>query len=224
MRNWLPAVATIFVVIGLMILAFMMFLRDNDAEPSAETADPTRAESLSTKVSSKVRSIYPQRGFVTLEEIGHLGLAEKSALEVVRDGHVVARLRVTAVEGEVAAADIVPDSVTDGEEVRVGDAVVPGRAVDIDTRVQAADRIATGRVAQGGINAKWGYVLIEDLQGSPQQGDEAYLQRLGPAGGLMTITSVEPNQAFLEPETLALQDLRPGDRIETRPPSIAKED
>ena len=72
---------------------------------------------------TRIRSVYATLGFVTLAGGDDLGIVKNSTLEVVRDDAVIANLKVTTVESKSAAADIVPDSVVDGESVQVGDTV-----------------------------------------------------------------------------------------------------
>ena len=72
---------------------------------------------------TRIRSVYATLGFVTLAGGDNLGIVKNSTLEVVRDDAVIAKLKVTTVEAKSAAADIVPDSVVDGESVQAGDTV-----------------------------------------------------------------------------------------------------
>jgi hypothetical protein len=76
--------------------------------------------------STRISAIYPAYGFVTLPVGGTAGVVSGSALDVVRDGSVVAKLRVSSVEAGRAAAQIVPDTVAEGTTLMVGDRVVPG--------------------------------------------------------------------------------------------------
>ncbi|MCU0748712.1 MAG: hypothetical protein MUF13_04110 [Akkermansiaceae bacterium] len=82
-----------------------------------------RNESLPT-VKTSIRSIYPTWGFVTLSAGNNGGVVANSTLEVVRDGSVVAKLLVTAVERNSASASIVPDSLAADTTLMVGDRVV----------------------------------------------------------------------------------------------------
>ena len=72
---------------------------------------------------TRIRSVYATLGFVTLAGGDNLGIVKNSTLEVLRDEEVIAKLKVTTVESKSAAADIIPDSVVDGESVQVGDTV-----------------------------------------------------------------------------------------------------
>lgn len=76
--------------------------------------------------STRISSIYPAYGFVTLPIGNTAGVVSGSPLDVVRDGAVIAKLRVQSVEGGRAAAEIVPDSVAQDTTLSVGDRVVPG--------------------------------------------------------------------------------------------------
>jgi chemotaxis protein histidine kinase CheA len=76
---------------------------------------------------SRIRSIYPSWGFVTLSSGNDSGVVMNSMLDVVRDGATIAKLLVTSVERNSAAASIVPDSITQDITLMVGDQVVPAR-------------------------------------------------------------------------------------------------
>jgi hypothetical protein len=76
--------------------------------------------------STRISQIFPAYGFVTLPVGNTSGVVAGSPLNVVRDGAVVAKLRVSSVEAGRAAAEIVPDSLAEGTTLMVGDRVVPG--------------------------------------------------------------------------------------------------
>ena len=76
--------------------------------------------------STRISQIFPAYGFVTLPVGNTSGVVSGSPLNVVRDGAVVAKLRVSSVESGRAAAEIVPDSIAEGTVLMVGDRVVPG--------------------------------------------------------------------------------------------------
>ena len=76
--------------------------------------------------STRISAIYPAYGFVTLPVGGTAGVVSGSPLDVVRDGAVIAKLRVSSVEAGRAAAEIVPDTVAQDTTLMVGDRVVPG--------------------------------------------------------------------------------------------------
>jgi hypothetical protein len=75
--------------------------------------------------STRISSIFPAYGFVTLPIGNRAGVVPGSNLEVVRDGATVAKLRVKSVESGRAAAEIVPDSLAQDTVLMVGDRVVP---------------------------------------------------------------------------------------------------
>jgi hypothetical protein len=75
------------------------------------------------ELNTAVRSVYQNLGFVTLAGGDNLGIVKDSTLDVVRGSEVVAKLQVTTVEANTAAADIIPDSLAQGESVRAGDRV-----------------------------------------------------------------------------------------------------
>ncbi len=76
-------------------------------------------------VNTRIRSIYPTWGFVTLAAGNSSGVVGNSTLNVVRDGNTIAKLLVTAVEANSASASIIPDSVAADATLMVGDRVVP---------------------------------------------------------------------------------------------------
>jgi hypothetical protein len=84
---------------------------------------------ISNKISffsgSSISSIYPTFGFVTIPVGSSAGSVPGSTLNVVRDGSVVAKLRVRSVESGRSSADIIPDSVAENTTLSVGDRVVP---------------------------------------------------------------------------------------------------
>ncbi|MES2438700.1 MAG: hypothetical protein V4584_06530 [Verrucomicrobiota bacterium] len=76
---------------------------------------------------TRIRSIYPNWGFVTLASGNNAGVVANSTLHVVRGGETIAKLLVTAVESGTASASIVPDSMGNDVTLRVGDRVEPGQ-------------------------------------------------------------------------------------------------
>ena len=77
-------------------------------------------------LNTRIRSIYPNWGFVTLASGNNAGVVTSSTLNVVRNDQVIAKLLVTAVESTTASASIVPDSMATDATLMVGDRVVPG--------------------------------------------------------------------------------------------------
>lgn len=76
---------------------------------------------------TRIRSIYPNWGFVTLASGNNAGVVTNSTLNVERNGETIAKLLVTAVESSSASASIVPDSLAQDVTLMVGDQVVPGQ-------------------------------------------------------------------------------------------------
>jgi len=85
----------------------------------------SKGESLPT-LNTRIRSIYPNWGFVTLGSGNNAGVMTNSTLHVVRGGETIAKLLVTSVESSTASASIVPDSLAPDATLMVGDQVVPG--------------------------------------------------------------------------------------------------
>jgi len=84
-------------------------------------------QSLPT-LKTRIRSIYPNWGFVTLTSGNSAGVVANSTLSVVRQGETIAKLLVTAVESGSASASIVPDSLAADVTLMVGDQVVSSGA------------------------------------------------------------------------------------------------
>jgi len=76
-------------------------------------------------LTTKLSAVYQQWGFVTLSSGDLQGVVPNSRLDVMRDGEVIAKLKVSAVEPNSAAADIVRDSIAHGFILIPGDQVVP---------------------------------------------------------------------------------------------------
>jgi hypothetical protein len=81
------------------------------------------SKSLPTLV-TRIRNIYPSWGFVTIQDGMNHGVVGGSHLDVVRDGAVIAKLLVSAVERNTASASIVPESLAPDTVLMVGDKVV----------------------------------------------------------------------------------------------------
>ena len=80
---------------------------------------------------TRIRNIYPNWGFVTLASGNNSGVIANSTLDVVRDGQVIAKLLVTAVESTTSSASIIPDSMSTDITLSVGDRVVPGQKLEM---------------------------------------------------------------------------------------------
>ena len=78
------------------------------------------------EMNTRIRSIYPNWGFVTLASGNNAGIVTNSILNVIRNGETIAKLLVTAVESSSSSASIVPDSMGSDVTLMVGDQVVPG--------------------------------------------------------------------------------------------------
>ena len=115
-------------------------IASNEAKLGDLTAEKSRTEGVITAYrnkdsnysnkrsffsSTRIGSIFPAYGFVTLPVGNSAGVVSGSSLDVVRDGEVVAKLRVSSVEAGRAAAEIVPDSLAPDTVLMVGDRVVP---------------------------------------------------------------------------------------------------
>ena len=81
-------------------------------------------------MSTRIRSIYPSWGFVTLASGGVSGIAGNSTMDVIRNNQVIAKLHVTAVEPNSATATIIPGSLADDVVLASGDEVVPGTRIN----------------------------------------------------------------------------------------------
>ena len=75
-------------------------------------------------LNTRIRSIYPSWGFVTLGTGSSGGVVANSTLDVVRGDNTVAKLLVTSVESNTAAASIIPDSMANDTGLMVGDRVI----------------------------------------------------------------------------------------------------
>ncbi len=87
------------------------------------------------ELNTRIRSIYPNWGFVTLAAGNNAGVVTNSTLNVVRNDETIAKLLVTAVESGSASASIVPDSIGSDVTLMVGDRVVPGTKATVKTSV-----------------------------------------------------------------------------------------
>ena len=103
--------------------------QNNQAEAAANVSK-TKFEKFSSgqslaSLNTRIRTIYPTWGFVTLAAGNNSGVVANSTLEVVRDGSTIAKLLVTSVEANSASASIVPDSIGQDVTLMVGDRVIP---------------------------------------------------------------------------------------------------
>ena len=93
-------------------------IKVNEKRVENETAGRSQP-SLSTTI----KTVYSSWGFVTLNGGDIQGVVPGSTLEVIRGGEAVAKLKVTTVEENRAAADIVRESVGPDVYLRPGDQV-----------------------------------------------------------------------------------------------------
>ena len=103
--------------------------QNNQAEAQAEATKTkfekfTSGQSLAT-LNTRIRSIYPTWGFVTLASGNNGGVVANSTLDVVRGSTTIAKLMVTSVESNSASASIIPDSMAQDTVLMIGDRVVP---------------------------------------------------------------------------------------------------
>lgn len=104
---------------------------ENEKETTATLASDlagqfsARNSGKSYFVSSRINSIYRNWGFVTINAGDNQGVVNKSKLKVVRGDEEIARLIVSAVEANTAAANIIPSSITGDNDIAIGDVVVP---------------------------------------------------------------------------------------------------
>lgn len=81
---------------------------------------------------TSIQAVYRNWGFVTLNGGNAQGVVPGSTLDVMRGGEVVAKLKVTAVEQNRAAADIITDAVPVAVSLRAGDRVVAEQSGNSD--------------------------------------------------------------------------------------------
>jgi len=77
-----------------------------------------------TSLNTSISAVYRSWGFVILAGGDNEGVVPGSTLDVIRDGAVIAKLKVTAVEQGRAAADIILESLEHGTQLQAGDIVV----------------------------------------------------------------------------------------------------
>lgn len=77
-------------------------------------------------MTTRIRSLYPTWGFVTLADGGVSGIAGNATMDVVRNDQIIAKLQVTAVEPNSATATIIPGSQAEDVVLVPGDMVIPG--------------------------------------------------------------------------------------------------
>jgi len=90
-----------------------------------KTEEGNHVNKVSYCRNARIRSVFGNWGFVTLSVGNNGGVVQGSYLDVVRDGETIAKLYVTAVETNSAAAEVDPDSLKQDTVLMVGDKVVP---------------------------------------------------------------------------------------------------
>lgn len=100
--------------------------RTSEALSAAKSklSDITSGRSLPA-MKAKVNRIDRRLGFVMLSEGIKSGVVGGSRVAVMRAGEKIAELSVTAVSANAATADIIHSSLKEGENIVVGDAVIP---------------------------------------------------------------------------------------------------
>jgi len=83
-------------------------------------------QSSTPTLSTSIARVYSHYGYVTVQGGDSAGIIKGSTLDVVRGGVTVGKLLVTTVEPNLAAADIIPESLIDGTHFHSGDKVVSG--------------------------------------------------------------------------------------------------
>ena len=88
-----------------------------------------------------IKTVYSSWGFVTLNGGDVQGVVPGSTLTVVRGGEVVAKLKVTTVEPNRAAADILRESLVNDVILRGGDKVLPEASSNPANPAEAAKKV-----------------------------------------------------------------------------------
>lgn len=109
----------------------LAFAKDKLANITAGRSQPA--------MSAKVNRIDRRLGFVMLSKGIKGGVVGGSRVAVMRDGKKIGELSVTAVSANSATADIVHSTITEGEDVSVGDTVVPIEGLKIEDAAASAD-------------------------------------------------------------------------------------
>ncbi len=90
-----------------------------------------------------IKTVYSTWGFVTLNGGDVQGVVPGSSLSVIRGDEVIAKLKVTTVEPNRAAADILRESLGDGVFLRSGDKVVP---VEAKEKAEEKNKVVSAKV------------------------------------------------------------------------------
>ena len=82
-----------------------------------------RQKEVPENFEANIRSVYRNWGFVTIGAGDNDNVMKDSVLQVTRNGQTIGKIKVTAVEANTAAANIIADSVAEGESINSGDRV-----------------------------------------------------------------------------------------------------
>lgn len=97
---------------------------DSSLSSSKETNRLRRQKQAPADLNTRIRSVYNNWGFVTIAAGDRENIVKGSVLQVLRNGEPIAKLKVSAVEANTAAADVLKDTLKEGENVVAGDIVV----------------------------------------------------------------------------------------------------
>jgi len=97
---------------------------NNHIEKTRENISLYTKQQSNPNLSTSVADVYGGFGFVTINGGDQVGIVKGSTLNVVRGSDTIAKLLVTAVETNRAAANIVPDSLAPDTSVYPGDKVI----------------------------------------------------------------------------------------------------
>lgn len=95
-------------------------------ESTKKNLESFASQQSAANLQTRIRSVYPEWGFVTLAGGNSVGIVGNSTLNVIRDGQLIAQLLVTAVERNTATASVVPGSLAQDTRLRAGDQVTRG--------------------------------------------------------------------------------------------------
>lgn len=89
--------------------------------------EATNVEPLATPaggISGKVAAVNPSWNFVVLNVGENNGLTKDSEMAVMRNGQTIGKIKITSVEPLTSIGDIIPNSVSPGSMIQVGDQVI----------------------------------------------------------------------------------------------------
>ena len=97
----------------------------NSSNSASEELSRINSGKSDPAMKTKIRSYDPSLGIVTLSGGMSVGVIGGSKVKVMREGEKIADMNVTAVSANSATADIIRATLAEGENVSVGDTVVP---------------------------------------------------------------------------------------------------